>query len=219
MTKLTQKERREQKHDTNELDCPICLDKIDKTNKIKLGCGHTFCETCMIKHTTTEIHKKLNDDNNMEIIAPIGKHKGKIPIMTFTNDEPVVKCAVCRAEHMVITTTEKPQKILIKIEFAMDEKGLTPTHYITDYSQLFHYKPIKKHDSNTWLSLLYEIITRSKTNECNTVYVCKCDCSHEGCPDFVLCNKINYDILPCAYKGNTKFMKVQELHKYVVSYD
>ena len=77
MTKLTQKERREQKKvsdDTNKLVCPICLDKIDKTHKIKLGCGHTFCETCMRKHATTEINKKLNGDD-MEIIAPIGKIK------------------------------------------------------------------------------------------------------------------------------------------------
>ena len=59
---------------------------------------------------------------------------------------------------------------------------------------------------------------RSKANECNTVYVCKCNCSHEECPDFVLCNKINYDIMPCTYKGNTEFMKVHELHTYVVSY-
>ena len=162
--------------------------------------------------------KKLHDDNNMLILAPIGKIKDTYPIMTFTNDEPVVKCAICRTEHMLITTTTKPQKILVKIQFAMDENGLTPTHYITDYSQILHYKPIKEHDSNTWLSALYEIITRSKANECNTVYACKCNCTNERCPNFILCNKINYDIMPCSYKENTKFMKVHELREYIVSY-
>lgn len=156
----------------------------------------------------------------MEIMAPIGIKKDEtIPIMTFTNDEPIMRCAICRTEHMAITNTIRPQKVLVKIQFAEDELGLTPTHYITDYSQLFYYKPLKPCSEHAWCSLLYEIIMRSKNGECDVVYVYKCKCSNEGCPDIILCNKINYDRLPPNFKSNTEFMKVEDLHKYVVSYE
>ena len=148
MTKLTQKERRDRKKQKcleepivkeQDLECPICLEKHDKNNITKLGCGHRFCNQCMNQYSVSEIHSKINN-KSIEIFAPIGQKNGKLPIMTFTNGEPIIKCAVCRTEHMLITNTLKPQKVLIKIEFAMNEEGLTPTHYITDYSEILHYK-------------------------------------------------------------------------------
>ena len=227
MTKLTQKERRDRKKQKcleepivkeQGLECPICLEKHDKNNITKLGCGHRFCNQCMNQYSVSFIHSKINN-KSIEIFAPIGHINGKLPIMTFTNDEPIIKCAVCRTEHMLITNTLKPQKVLIKIEFAMNEEGLTPTHYITDYSQILHYKPIKKHDKNIWYSFLYEIIQRSKNNECNIVYVLKCKCNKRECPDIFLCNKINYDLTPDSYRHNLEFMKVNELKDYVITYE
>ena len=117
----------------------------------------------MNQYSVSEIHSKINN-KSVEIFAPIGQINGKLPIMTFTNDEPIIKCAICRTEHMLITNTTNPQKVLIKIEFAMNEEGLTPTHYITDYSQILHYIPKKKYDEHKWLSILYEIITVSYTH-------------------------------------------------------
>ena len=223
MTKLTQKERRERKKQkcleepiVNEqsLECPICLETIDDKKIIKLDCGHLFCNDCMNELSKSEVHSKIKNDM-MPVIAPLGVVKNKIPIMVFTNEEPIIKCAVCRTEHIVITNTLKPQEVLIKIEFAMNDEGLTPTHYITDYSQLLIYKPIKNYDENVWSSFLYEIIERSKHNECNTVYVCKCNCIKRDCPDIFLCNKINYDLTPNSYKYNLELMNVDELKNYV----
>ena len=120
--------------------------------------------------------------------------------MLFTNEEPITRCAVCRTEYMPITSTLKPRKVLIKAQFAMDIFGLTPTQYITDYGQLLLYKPIKHYDGNSWYGRLYEIIMRSQNNECNMVYVCKCNCENDKCSGILLCNKINYDVLPYNYK-------------------
>ena len=213
MTKLTQKERRERKKQKcleepivkeQGLECPICLEKHDKNNITKLGCGHRFCNQCMNQYSVSEIHSKINN-KSVEIFAPIGHINGKLPIMTFTNDEPIIKCAVCRTEHMLIT--------------AMNEEGLTPTHYITDYSQILHYIPKKKYDEHKWLSILYEIIMMSKNNECNIVYVFKCNCSNKDCPDFMMCNKKHYKSIPNNFKSNLEFMKVNELKDYVITYE
>ena len=227
MTKLTQKERRDRKKQKcleepivkeQDLECPICLEKHDKNNITKLGCGHRFCNQCMNQYSVSKIHSKINN-KSIEIFAPIGHINGKLPIMTFTNDEPIIKCAVCRTEHMLITNTLKPQKVLIKIEFAMNEEGLTPTHYITDYSEILHYKPKKNYDEHKWLSILYEIIMMSKKNECNIVYVLKCKCSNKDCPDFMMCNKKHYKSIPNNFKSNLEFMKVNELKDYVITYE
>ena len=172
----------------------------------------------MNQYSVSEIHSKINN-KSIEIFAPIGHINGKLPIMTFTNDEPIIKCAVCRTEHMLITNTLKPQKVLIKIEFAMNEEGLTPTHYITDYSEILHYKLKKKYDEHKWLSILYEIIMMSKNNECNIVYVLKCKCSNKDCPDIMMCNKKNYNSIPNNFKSNLEFMKVNELKNYVITYE
>ncbi len=41
-------------------DCPICLERFDKTNKIPkiLSCGHTFCKDCLIKQKNK--YKKID---------------------------------------------------------------------------------------------------------------------------------------------------------------
>ena len=227
MTKLTQKERRERKKQKcleepivkeQGSECPICLETITNKKIIKLDCGHLFCNDCMNELSKTEVHSKIKNDM-MPVIAPLGVVKNKIPIMVFTNEEPIIKCAVCRTEHIVITNTLKPQKVLIKIEFAMNEEGLTPTHYITDYSEILHYKPKKNYDEHKWLSILYEIIMMSKKNECNIVYVLKCKCSNKDCPDFMMCNKKHYKSIPNNFKSNLEFMKVNELKDYVITYE
>ena len=191
--------------------------KYNKKNQIKLDCGHIFCNNCLDACHKSELHSKLNN-RSMGIVAPIGINKGTIPLMLFTNDEPIVKCAICRTEYMCITNDMKPQKVLIKVKFA-DILGLTPTQYITDYSQLFVYKPTKQYNENSWFTVLYEVITRSQNNECNIVYVCKCNCKNDKCSGILLCNKINYDVLPYNYKKNLEMMNVSELKNYIASYD
>ena len=132
MAGKTQKERREiRKHKHNiesTVSCPICLENTIKKNQIKLDCGHIFCNNCLDEFNKSEIHSKLNN-RPMGILAPIGMNKGIIPLMVFTNDDPIVKCAICRTEYMCITIDMKPQKVLIKVKFA-DVAGLTPNQYI-----------------------------------------------------------------------------------------
>ena len=31
-------------------ECPICFDKLNKTNILTTICGHSFCETCITRH-------------------------------------------------------------------------------------------------------------------------------------------------------------------------
>jgi len=39
-------------------DCPICYDALTPKNKIRLNCGHSFCETCIIKILTKNRKEK-----------------------------------------------------------------------------------------------------------------------------------------------------------------
>ncbi len=150
----------------------------------------------------------------MCIIAPIGLLNGTITLIVFTNDEPIAKCANCRTEYMCFTNDLNPQKMLLKVKFA-DISRITPIQYITDYSQLSAYKPIKQYHEHSWFHIVYEVINRSQKNECHIVYVCKCNCKNDKCSGILLCNKINYDVLPYNYKKKIELMKVTELKNYV----
>ena len=35
-------------------DCPICMEKLGKTNCCTTGCGHQFCLNCFVKHVSTK---------------------------------------------------------------------------------------------------------------------------------------------------------------------
>ena len=35
-------------------DCPICMEKLGKTNCCTTGCGHQFCLNCFTKHVSTK---------------------------------------------------------------------------------------------------------------------------------------------------------------------
>ena len=59
---------------------------------------------------------------------------------------------------------------------------------------------------------------RSRTNECNIVYVLKCKCSNKACCDVLLCNKINYDLMPDNFKSNLEFMNIDELRNYITTF-
>ena len=39
-------------------DCPICKEEIRQTNICKTTCGHTYCLSCMIKHSKSNIVNK-----------------------------------------------------------------------------------------------------------------------------------------------------------------
>ena len=35
-------------------DCPICMEKLGKTNCCTTGCGHQYCLNCFVKHVSTK---------------------------------------------------------------------------------------------------------------------------------------------------------------------
>ena len=35
-------------------DCPICMEKLGKTNCCTTGCGHQYCLNCFVKHVGTK---------------------------------------------------------------------------------------------------------------------------------------------------------------------
>ena len=118
MTGKTQKERREirkqQQIEVQKVSCPICLENIVKQNQIQLECGHISCNNCWTECTKSEINKKINS-HSLGILAPIGLINDAIPLMVFINEEPIVRCGICRTAYMSITKDLKPQKILIKV--------------------------------------------------------------------------------------------------------
>ena len=36
-------------------ECPICFDKLNKTNILTTLCGHSFCETCITRHIQSDL--------------------------------------------------------------------------------------------------------------------------------------------------------------------
>jgi hypothetical protein len=36
-------------NNNNDIDCPVCLDKITNDNYCKIPCGHTFHSTCIVR--------------------------------------------------------------------------------------------------------------------------------------------------------------------------
>lgn len=64
MTKRTQRQRREARKQhrasdeeasdgTQQIECPICFEQLNRNNSTKLECGHRYCEKCLEKWTTT----------------------------------------------------------------------------------------------------------------------------------------------------------------------
>lgn len=50
-----------------EEDCPICYDALTPENKIRLNCGHSFCESCVIKILTK--NRKENRPGSLPFCA------------------------------------------------------------------------------------------------------------------------------------------------------
>ena len=41
--------------ETLDLECPICFELTKTVNRVRLGCGHTFCGSCIIKTLTSYV--------------------------------------------------------------------------------------------------------------------------------------------------------------------
>ena len=63
--------------DMLNFDCPICFETIDQDeHKIKINCGHRFCEPCMFTYLKT-LRTNIDNHETLECCTP--------------------KCALCRA--------------------------------------------------------------------------------------------------------------------------
>ena len=44
--------------ESEDEDCCICMEKIEKVNCCTTKCGHKFCLTCFVRHSKGDIHAK-----------------------------------------------------------------------------------------------------------------------------------------------------------------
>lgn len=74
----------------SEEECPVCYDALTPTNSIRLNCGHTFCETCIIKILTKNRKEKC---------------AGTLPF-----------CAMCRCRYKTFSIRSGTEELKQKIE-------------------------------------------------------------------------------------------------------
>ena len=166
-SRLRRKEAKQQTHcDLNKENttCPICLETTDKTNCVKLPCGHTFHKSCSDYWNRTQIQNQ-SDENMIGIMAPLGRVGNMFPIIAYEEGEGIIVCAVCRSEYDMIRSASEPKQILATVNFAEEVDGKKHNHYITHMSELRHYTPKLCKDLTQWMPFLQILIEGIKSKE------------------------------------------------------
>ena len=180
-SRMRRREAKQQAHcnsDDTNLTCSICLETMDKTNSIKLECGHTFHKSCSDNWTKTQIHNQV-EDGQLNLMAPLGKVGNHFPILAYEHGEGVIHCAVCRTEYELVSTVSTPKPVIAKVNFAEDFRGIRYTHYITHVSELRRYTPKLCNDYNEWIPLLLCLMDGVISKEDTELYPMCCNCSKQ----------------------------------------
>jgi len=220
-SRLRRREAKQQTHcDLNKenITCPICLETTDKTNWIKLPCGHTFHKSCSVDWVRTQVQNQ-SDNDKIRLLAPLGRIGNTLPIVAYENGQGIIQCAVCRCEYDMIRSASEPKQILAKVNFAEDLHGNTHTHYITHISELRHYTPKLCHDLEQWMMFLQCLIEGINSKKDTELYPVYCTCTREDCFGFMLINQWLFDrsidggFVPNA--SGLRHLRASELEEHV----
>lgn len=205
------------------MECPVCIEKLGSTTKIKLACGHYVCESCLKKWTSTSLGNKMTI-MTVKKGKPFHTSDNQMSFMLSINDQ-YISCPLCRTQYSTdfekLNNQSKPTDYLSKILYRVwfknkEDDKLSICHHIHYNSDLKQYIPLydinsarlnKPQSSYTelLLTLFDDIIDNPRD-----LHVCVCNCCDANCPKIIV---VPVDLCQCENHATPA-----ELYDHLISF-